>query len=233
MVYIRPGVDVKDRKQPDQEVRWWHICMYIRHFPELGEKANAQRKVQRVYYFWAASEGDSLEFQGLKMEVTKFNRFKLNLDDAMLQKIANATTSKNTWEILQTSHGGVEKVKKVRLQTLRGKFEALHMKESELVLDYFLRVLAIGNQMKRNGDDLNEALVVEKKIIRSLDPKFDYIVVAIEECKDVDSLCVDELMGSLQAHEERVNKMKEEPLEHMQFSLKEKERKQEGAQKGQ
>ncbi|KAK2980269.1 hypothetical protein RJ640_016947 [Escallonia rubra] len=85
-----------------------------------------------------------------------------SLDDAMLQKIANATTSKNAWEILQTSYGGVEKVKKVCLQTLRGEFEALRVKESKLVSDYFSRVLVIVNQMKRNGDELNDARVVEK-----------------------------------------------------------------------
>ncbi|KAK2970495.1 hypothetical protein RJ640_013567 [Escallonia rubra] len=119
-----------------------------------------------------------------------------SLEDVMLQKIANATTSKNAWEILQTSHGGVEKVKKVRLQTLRGELEALHMKESKLVLDYFSIILAIVNQIKRNGDDVNEARVVEK-ILCSLDPNFDYIVVAIEESKDVNSMIVDELMGLL------------------------------------
>ena len=41
------------------------------------------------------------------------------LDDDGFKKISSATSAKKAWEKLQTSYKGVEKVKKVHLQTLR------------------------------------------------------------------------------------------------------------------
>ncbi|XP_057484588.1 uncharacterized protein LOC130770954 [Actinidia eriantha] len=136
------------------------------------------------------------------------------VNDANFEKIARVTTAKEAWEILQNSFKGGDKVKRVRLQTLRGEFEALKMKTFESISDYCSRVLAVVNQIKANRETLDDVQVIEK-ILQSLDPKFDHVVVTIEESKNLDSMAIDELMGSLEAHKEKINRRRKEPLEQV------------------
>ncbi|XP_070026400.1 uncharacterized protein [Nicotiana sylvestris] len=136
------------------------------------------------------------------------------LDDVMFEKVADATTSKEAWEISQNSLQRVDKVKNLKLQTLRADFEVLKMKESECISDYFSKVKAVVNQLRRYGEDIEDVRVVEK-ILCTLTPKFDFVVCAIEESKDLDSMMVEQLEGSLQAHEEKIKRRQEVSLEQL------------------
>ena len=44
-----------------------------------------------------------------------------------------------------------------------------------------------------------------EKILRSLPLKYDNLVMTIEEEKDITTLTMDELMGTLQTHEHQIN----------------------------
>ncbi|XP_074352785.1 uncharacterized protein LOC141691935 [Apium graveolens] len=132
----------------------------------------------------------------------------MGLDADMFEKVASTTKSKEAWEILQNNFKGVDKVKKVRLQTLRGEFESLHMKETESVPDYFTRVSSTINQMKNYGEKLIESRVNEK-ILRSLNTKLQLVGISIEESNDTETMTTDQLMGSLQAYSERLLKKEE------------------------
>lgn len=90
-------------------------------------------------------------------------------------------------------------MKKVWFQALWGEIKALKM-EAESISDYITRVLVIANHIRRNSETLQDNRVVEK-FLRFLDVKFDYIIVAIEESKDLKAMTIDELIDSLQANE--------------------------------
>ena len=100
----------------------------------------------------------------------------------------------------------------MKLQALRREFENLQMKDSDSIEQFSNCVMNVVNQIRMNGDELSDQKVIEK-ILRSLPIKFDNLVVAIEESKDLTTLSIDELFGSLYNHEGRLNKCNNSSLE--------------------
>ncbi|XP_019451905.1 PREDICTED: uncharacterized protein LOC109354003 [Lupinus angustifolius] len=121
---------------------------------------------------------------------------------ANFEKISAAISAKEAWETLDKCYSGGLKVKKVRLQMMRRQYELLQMEEQETISEYFTRIRALTNLMRSCGEQLIEQGIVEK-ILRTLAAKFDHVVVDIEESKDMELLTIDELQGSLEAHEQR------------------------------
>eukprot|EP00253_Pinus_taeda_P036606 PITA_36606 len=133
--------------------------------------------------------------------------------ESVFPRVAAVMKSKQTWDTLQTAYQGMEIVKKAKLQMLRRSFETFCMKESENVDLFFTHVSGMVTQIKSHGEILEERRIVEK-VLRSLPARFDAIVVAIEETKDLSQFSVDELNASLISHEHRMNRATSYSLEH-------------------
>ncbi|XP_022880394.1 uncharacterized protein LOC111397622 [Olea europaea var. sylvestris] len=140
------------------------------------------------------------------------------LDEAIFEKVTSSTKAKEAWEILENNFKGIEKVKKVHLQILHGEFESLHMKESESVFDYSTRVSSTANHMKWYEENIAESHVIEK-ILRSLESKHEFVSIATEESNDLDTMTLDQLMGPLQAYEERLKKRGEHVAQVLQTNV--------------
>eukprot|EP00253_Pinus_taeda_P024136 PITA_24136 len=98
-----------------------------------------------------------------------------------------------------------EKVKTAKLQMLRRDFETLSMKESDRIDSFFTQVIVLINQIRSHGEILEERRIIEK-ILRCLPSRFESVVVAIEETKDLSQFTVDELSASLMSHEHRLSR---------------------------
>jgi len=70
--------------------------------------------------------------------------------------------------------------------------------------EYFNRLTDLVNQMKSHGDTIEDRRIVDKILI-SLIEKFDPMVAVIEETKDLSTMTVQGVMGSLRSYEQRLS----------------------------
>ena len=96
-------------------------------------------------------------------------------NDETFKQIEGATTTSEPWIILSTNYKGDDKIKRVRLQTLRRQYELLQMETTEIIDVYINKVIALTNQMKTNGETHSEQANVEK-ILRSLTPRLNMLL---------------------------------------------------------
>nr|KYP39290.1 Retrovirus-related Pol polyprotein from transposon TNT 1-94 [Cajanus cajan] len=124
------------------------------------------------------------------------------LTDDVFTSIMHLETVKQIWEELNERHVGDERVRSIKLLTLKREFEMLKMKESESIKEYTSKLSHLVNQMRLYGEVVHDLKIV-KKILISLPVKFEAKVAAIEESCDLKKLTISEMVSKLQAHEQR------------------------------
>ena len=116
------------------------------------------------------------------------------------KRISNVEVAHIAWNILQIVHEGTKAVKINKLQQLSSKFESIRMSDDESFDEFYAKLNDIVN-FAYNLDEIYDQPKIVRKILRSLIENFRPKVTAITESKDVDSITVDELVGSLQSYE--------------------------------
>ncbi|CAL1407835.1 unnamed protein product [Linum trigynum] len=169
-----------------------------------------------------------MEDESGKMSKAKFKQYKVNVrrnanalliiqqevSKAIYPRIFGIINAKKVWEVLQNEFQGNHRAISIKCQNLWRDFDNLSMKEIESIKDFHSRAAEIVNKIRATNDIMEKRKIVER-ILRSLSPKFEHIVVVIEETKDLSKLPMTELMGSLVAHEQRMRKFTDQPLEQV------------------
>ncbi|XP_022897819.1 uncharacterized protein LOC111411529 [Olea europaea var. sylvestris] len=116
------------------------------------------------------------------------------------RRVSMCETVKEVWDILETTHEGTKTVKNSKLQMLASRFEEIRMKDDESFDELYAKLNNIVNSSFNLGERIPESKTV-RKVLRSLPKRFRPKVTAIEESKDLDTVKIEELVGSLQTYE--------------------------------
>ncbi|XP_074352879.1 uncharacterized protein LOC141692035 [Apium graveolens] len=127
------------------------------------------------------------------------------ISEELLLTRAECTTAKEVWVAIKTASLGADRVKKAKAQTLKAEFESLKMNESEQLDDFCLKLNGLVAKIRALGESIGEEYVM-KKILRAVPTKFLQIASALEQFGNLETMSVEEVIGSLKAYEERLSR---------------------------
>ncbi|KAJ9680449.1 hypothetical protein PVL29_019700 [Vitis rotundifolia] len=178
-----------------QSEKVWNTVEFGWSLPKVLDREGRPTNVIKPKLEWDRSENEVSENNARAM-YSIFNA--ISTDE--FRRIATCTSAKEAWDILQVTHEGTNAVKVSKVQMLTSRFETIRMDDHETFGEFNTKLMDIVNSSFNLGEPISKSKVV-RKILRSLLERFRAKVTAIEESKDVDSLKIDELVGSLQTFE--------------------------------
>ncbi|GAV92240.1 UBN2 domain-containing protein, partial [Cephalotus follicularis] len=114
--------------------------------------------------------------------------------------ISSCDTAKEMWDLLEVTYEGTNQVKESKISMLVHEYELFLMHDNENISDMFTRFTTIVNSLKNLGKSYSNQELV-RKILRCLLKSWTPKVAAIKEAKDLSTLPLEQLLGSLMTHE--------------------------------
>ena len=127
----------------------------------------------------------------------------------LLAQLDNKLTMKETWESLCTMNVGMESINKAKIQMLKREFEMLTMREEDSVADITAKLTRLVARMRSLGEKIAEGIIVSK-LLHATPAKYDPVTSSMEQFGDLDAMTLDEAIGSLKIHEDKLRDREEE-----------------------
>jgi len=152
----------------------------------------------------AAPTGEEATKRAAKDRKIKANLLQCIPDDILMQ-VAKKKTGKEVWDSLKTRFVGADRVRDARLQTLKSEFDAIQMKEDDLLDPIVAKLTTMSVKYNSLGGSLDDAALV-KKLFDIVPERFLTVVAGIEQFFDLKTMAFDEAVGRLKAFEERTRR---------------------------
>ena len=149
----------------------------------------------------SSSQWSELEKRKMSLNSKAMNALFCALDKKEFHRVSSCESAQEIWNKLEVVYEGKNQVKESKISRYTRQYELFQMKQNENVYSMYTRFTDIVNTLSALGKTLSNSEKV-KKIIRSILKEWRPKRTAIEEAKNLNTLPLDDLIGSFIAYEE-------------------------------
>ncbi|KAH9684787.1 hypothetical protein KPL70_013662 [Citrus sinensis] len=148
-----------------------------------------------------SSQWSELEKRKMSLNSKAMNALFCALDKKEFHRVSSCESAQEIWNKLEVVYEGTNQVKESKISRYTRQYELFQMEQNENVYFMYTRFTDIVNTLGALRKTFSNSEKV-KKIIRSLPKEWRPKRTTIEEAKDLNTLPLDDLIGSLISYEE-------------------------------
>ncbi|GAV62025.1 zf-CCHC domain-containing protein/DUF4219 domain-containing protein/UBN2 domain-containing protein [Cephalotus follicularis] len=171
----------------------WDIIIYDPELPQTISKEGVKSLKPRILYTDEDRKKVQLNAKAKHVIICALNSNEFN-------RVSSCAIAKEMWDRLEVTYEGTNQVNNAKINMLVREYEMFSMKENENISSMFVRFTNIINSLQSLNKCYTNSEMV-RKILRCLPKSWMPKVTAIEEEKDLNTLPLEELLGSLMTHE--------------------------------